>query len=217
MGSVARRVMLSLMTVGAVASLVVSTSFALFKGEAAAQDATFAAGTVDLAAPSSTAISVGPLAPGDAGTAGTYRIQYTGNLSAWVGLDVGLVSTAARAGAPGSGTGTQALVNDGPNSLQLTIRDSASAAYTLGTIACVPGTSGASPTKTSCRSSAPDQVVGGQPVGSGWSDTFTVTYSFPLGAGNDYQGSTASLTLTAHAVQAANNPGTPGASAPTSW
>jgi hypothetical protein len=35
--------------------------------------------------------------------------------------------------------------------------------------------------------------------------TFTVSWSMPTVAGNSYEGATASLTLTAHAVQSANN------------
>lgn len=42
-------------------------------------------------------------------------------------------------------------------------------------------------------------------VTQGWTDTFTVTGTLPLAAGNIYQGGTATVTLQAQAVQASNN------------
>jgi hypothetical protein len=47
------------------------------------------------------------------------------------------------------------------------------------------------------------------PYGSwypGLSDTFTLTWSLPIAAGNEYQGSSATIVLNGEAVQASNNP-----------
>lgn len=61
-----------------------------------------------------------------------------------------------------------------------------------------------------------DQVVGKAPVADKWTDTFDVSYSMPLDAGNTYQGETGTVMLTAHAVQSANNTNGAG-TGPTSW
>lgn len=61
-----------------------------------------------------------------------------------------------------------------------------------------------------------DQVVGNAPVADNWTDTFDVSYSMPLAADNTYQGATGTVTLTAHAVQSANNTNNSN-TGPTSW
>lgn len=61
-----------------------------------------------------------------------------------------------------------------------------------------------------------NQVVGSTAVATGAVKTFTVGYSMPLAAGNEYQGDSASLTMSVKAVQARNNTNT-GGTGPISW
>ncbi len=111
--------------VGAIASLAMGASFALFSSTAPTQSQTFAAGTVYFGSGSggvsNLTIETGGLAPGDIycgnggpsndsaglgcpspswftppyGSGGFYQINYAGSLNAFVGLDVTITSTAA--------------------------------------------------------------------------------------------------------------------------
>ena len=59
---------------------------------------------------------------------------------------------------------------------------------------------------TGCMNTNSCVTVGGDgSVSRGWTDTFTVTGTLPLSAGNKYQGSTATISLVANAQQASNN------------
>lgn len=64
------------------------------------------------------------------------------------------------------------------------------------------------------------EEVGGKYVLGEYSDggtaTVTVNYSFPLAAGNEYQGASGSIDLTFHAVQARNNTNAAG-TGPNAW
>ena len=56
-----------------------------------------------------------------------------------------------------------------------------------------------------CATTNSCTTVGGNgSVKQGWTDTFTITGTLPLSAGNKYQGSMAKVTLVANAVQASN-------------
>ena len=59
---------------------------------------------------------------------------------------------------------------------------------------------------TGCTKTNACVTVGGDgSVSRGWTDTFTVTGTLPLSAGNRYQGATAKISLVANAQQASNN------------
>jgi hypothetical protein len=48
----------------------------------------------------------------------------------------------------------------------------------------------------SCSSKDDDQMIPGTTATSSWSDTFTISWSLLLAAGNPYQGSSATVTVT---------------------
>lgn len=138
------------------------------------------------------------------GTACTYTIAYSGSLPAWVGLDVATTSDAGT-------NGGKALL-DGSSGLTVSIKDSQPTpnTFSIGTPTCTssPGT------EETCVSSDLNQLVraGGTDasadgsVRSGWKDTFTVSYGLTGTALGRYQGSRVTIGLSAHAVQADNNP-----------
>jgi hypothetical protein len=151
-----------------------------------------------------------PLTPGTSMTACSFQVTYGGSISAYVGLDVLIETT------KGSGVGAHTLY-DGSNSTGLTfsIIDNGGKSFTVPTSA------------TTCPAGAPagsicyelDDELAAWYGGSTPSLTFTntspavtwtITPNFPKTAGNAYQGATASLVLTALAVQAPANalPGT---------
>lgn len=174
-----------------------------------------------------------PMEPGDTGTC-TYSLSYTGSLNAWVELGVSATSTSLAAYTPtGSVTqiGGEALLNDGhdANGMAVTItsagKDGATggafsqSGITYGSLTCTnTGTEGANGSAETCNTATPNETLltdgatttttNSAPANS-WSmnttDTITLTGSLPLTAGNGYQGSSATLTLTARAVQASNN------------
>ena len=104
--------------VGAVASLAMGASFALFSSNVTGAANTFSAGTVTLAANSdaSTTCNVGPMSPGDSSTGYPLGIgnntdptcvaavNYTGNLGAYIGVGFTITST---------GPNGSALINTG--------------------------------------------------------------------------------------------------------
>ena len=205
-----RRVALVASALGAVALLVAATSFALFSGRANAQNNTFSAGTVTLSQTAGTACTVTALAPGDTDTC-TYTVTYGGSLAAVVLLDVTATSSAGAPGTEALLDGTQGInpcntVTEDTYDcgLQVSIQDSQASpnTYSLGTVTCTGNAPNASP----CNSSDLNQGVAYAPGGGDFSTTFTTTAYLPLGAENEYQGGSATITLTAHAVQAAHNP-----------
>lgn len=204
-----------------------SGTSALFDSSAPSQTATFAAGTVTLTSPSTQTCTIKNLAPGTEGASSQaelpgsgnqttasqlspldcqYQVSYSGSLRAWILLDVSVTSSAANPTGGTSTTGTEALYDGTSSGLQLGVlggpTSSPTDTFSVGTATCKAGTSS---TPQSCTSSAADQLVGQGPVSNGWTGTFNLDSYFPTWADNIYQGGTATVTLTAHAVQYANN------------
>jgi hypothetical protein len=158
--------------------------------------------------------SYGSLLPGDLTGAGScaLSVSYTGTLTAFLSLTIGVQAK------PGRGT---APLYDGTNASGLTL--SVTDGHNSFTVPTGPGSTGGScPSGFTCWTAANDLAAwyggngapsvtftGGTPV------TFTVTPSFPRTVGNAYQGGTATVTLTAQAVQAPGNPLPPGCSTAT--
>ncbi len=140
------------------------------------------------------------LQPGDSGTC-TNTVTWSGASSYSGPVDVALdVSTQAHSsGSPlRPGVGTEALLDGTPTGLQVTVTDSTGSTYGIGTVSCYasapPSASAAPPHAAYCQSSDQNQKVAtSQPTG--YSDTFTVHWSLPLAAGNQYQGGGATVTL----------------------
>jgi hypothetical protein len=154
-------------------------------------------------------------------TACSFQVTYGGSISAYVGLDVLIVTKA------GSGGTT---LYDGTNSTGLTFKitddDTApappggnsyglpltvNAGQKLTTTQCIgtgPGDLG-EPTGSVCYQALDELAAHGADVTTFMNTnevTWTVTPSFPKTVGSTYEGATASLTLTALAVQAPANP-----------
>jgi hypothetical protein len=111
------------------------------------------------------------------------------------------------------GTGGAALYSGNTAGLTLSISDG----HSTFTVPAGPGSTGGScPAAFTCWTAANDLAAwysNGTPnltFADGDFVTFTVTPSFPKTAGNGYQGGTATVTLTAQAVQAPGNPLPPG-------
>lgn len=172
---------------------------ALFSATMSNSADSFTAGTVTVGnGPTSTTCSVTELAPGDSSTGYgsgsvdkvrcTYNVKYTGSLPAYLGVDVNLVN------------GATALYTGTANGLQMAIA--------ADSVPVVTGTS------FKDQSGASTPVVAGTivnnillsttPVNTGKTVTFTVDYLLPLAAPNALQSGSASVQLTFHAVQSAN-------------
>lgn len=143
------------------------------------------------------------LLPGDLAGSATcaLSVTYTGTLTAFMSLTV---QVQAKAG-PGGAT----LYNGNTSGLTLSISDG----HSSFTVPTGPGTTGGScPAGLTCWTTANDLAAwygSATPhliFSAGNSVTFTVTPSFPKAAGNGYQGGTATLALTAQAVQAPGDP-----------
>lgn len=200
MSALTRRIALTLATTGLLGALVAGTSYAFFSSTATSQDNTFTAGTMSLTDSADTC-TIGPMQPGDSHSC-TYQVTYNsndGNLNAWIGLDVATTGTAGPVvtpnGSQSSYGGTPLWSANDANGLQLSVTDSYNNTFHLN---------------------ATDQVVGSSAVAPGWTDTFTVTGSLPDSAGNGYEGGSATVSLTAHAVQSQDNTNNAG-TGPTSW
>lgn len=107
-----KRLYLGLLAVAAIAVLTTVATLALFSASATTETATYTTGTVTLGTPSTRLTTVSGLAPGDSGSS-TYTIQYTGSLSAWLGLDTSLSGTLTTCDGGGRLT---VSISDGTNS-----------------------------------------------------------------------------------------------------
>ncbi|MFZ5827750.1 MAG: TasA family protein [Bacillota bacterium] len=171
-----KRLVLSLVSVAAIAGLIAGGTFALFTAQTANVDNTFTAGTVTLdAAPVYTAIDIVNLAPGDADPAfGTYTVTYTGSLAAFIGVDLALTG------------GTPNLVTCGVDDFAVTV--------TGGSIA---------QTLNETTPSATGLLYG--VLNQNGVATMNVAYAFDLDAPNACQTASATLSIGVYAVQQANN------------
>jgi predicted ribosomally synthesized peptide with SipW-like signal peptide len=168
--------------VGAVAALVAGFTFGLFSATESSGANTFTAGTV----------SVGTGSP--ASVTCTYNVKYTGSANAWLAVDVAVSN------------GSTALYDGTANGLQLYLKDGAPTTYLNGTSYTQQGGgSAALPVGTTSN-----LLVSTTAATTGTAVNFSLDYLLPSSAGNSYQGGSATVTLTFHAVQSGNNalPGT---------
>jgi hypothetical protein len=144
----------------------------------------------------SATLASAPLVPGAAGSCPfTFRETTTQaqNQPFTVTLDVDSTS-ASGGGASGNGTATEALLDGRTTGLQVTVSDSAGNTYGIGTPSCT----GTYPEATSCSSTDDGRAIPGATGVSTWSDTFTISWSLPLAAGNPYEGGSATVSVTAY-------------------
>jgi hypothetical protein len=219
----------SLTTIISVVVLATGATFGLFSATSPSQSGTFTAGTVTLDQTKTITCTVGTLSPGD-GSFGSYNTEsganaqcslpftYTGNVPAYLAVDVTAAGTAGSPVASYGGAAPSAapgLFDGSSNGLQLSVKSTGTAANTFisgtqftngsGSAANVTGTCAGNGTETGCSASGTvnDLLIGKfSPTNAG---TITVDYGLPTAANNAYEGASTTITLTVHAVQANNN------------
>ncbi len=169
-----KRLVLSLLAVATITLLVSGASLALFTANTPNDNNVFASGTVSLDDDALIPVPVNPMAPGDSGS-GTYKVTYTGNLDAWMGLSTTLAGDLTTC--------------DGVNRLVVKVKDAHDNSYTLNTTDQVIMDAAHNPT----------------PVTMGTEATFTVEWELDIDTTNACQGKTATLGMQVKAVQSRNN------------
>jgi hypothetical protein len=227
-GSTKKRLFLvggAVTTVGAAAALVAGATFGFFSSAGTASGSnTFTAGKVLVGLdPSGTqvACAISPMSPGDdqtkSGVSCEYDVKYTGNVNAYMAMDLAITGAAGASIAvpytqTTAPTAKLGLYDGTANGLQLSITDGAATPVTYfsgtqyrdqatGALTTLPLTSGSA--------SIADLLVNATPITAASAATHvTVHYSLPIGADNSYNLATSTIVLTIHAVQADNNPAT---------
>lgn len=194
-------------TLGAVGTLVGGFSFGLFSSTGTSGANVFTAGTVTVGpgSPTSVTCTIPAMVPGDssagapigskADTTCTYNVKYTGSASAWLGVDVN-VTNGSTALYDGSATGLQLYLKAGSTSYVTSTAPTAGTTYTAqgGTATTLPA------------GTTSNLLVSTSPATANTAVSFTLDYALPIATGNSYQGGSATVTLTFHAVQSADNP-----------
>ncbi|MBU6316401.1 MAG: M73 family metallopeptidase [Acidobacteria bacterium] len=195
-----------LAAVAAVGTLTVGGAWALFSASETSANNSFVAGTVTVGdtGTASTTCDVTGMMPGDSSAgfgslnealdACAYRVKYTGSASAFLAVDIAVVApSAALPSSPAlytaSATGLQVKVSDGTST------------FMNGTTFRV--LSGAN-TTVSAGTPVTNLLVATTPAATGDEFTFDIRYALPTLAPNSLQGGSATVTLTFHAVQSAN-------------
>lgn len=163
----------------------------------------FAAGTVSVGAgtPSSVTCAVSKMMPGDSsvgfgsGSAAlakcSYKVKYTGTSGAWLGVDVAVNGGSTNL-FTGAATGLQFKVSVNGGGLMVN-------GTTYKTIA------GADTTIQS-GTTVQNLLINTTQAATDSEYSIDIEYALPLAAPNALQGATASMALTFHATQSANNP-----------
>jgi len=194
-------------TIGAVAALVGGVSFGLFSGTQSSSTQSFTAGTVTVGAgtPTSVTCTITNMVPGDssagapigskADTTCTYNVKYTGSANAWLAVDV-TVGNGSPALYDGTATGLQLYLKAGSTTYVTSTAPTAGTTYLNQS-----GTATSLPTGTTA-----DLLINTTAATTNTAVSFTLDYALPIASGNTYQGGSATVTLTFHAVQSGSNP-----------
>lgn len=194
-------------SIGAIAATASGVTFGLYSGSAASGGNTFTSGTVSVGTgtPTSVTCTITNMVPGDssagapigskADAACTYNVKYTGSASAWLAVDVA-VSNGSTSLYDGTATGLQLDLNDATGTSYLT--STAPAAGT--TFKTAAGTATGLP-----AGSTADLLVSTTAAATNSAVSFSLDYALPIASGNIYQGGSATVTLTFHAVLAGTN------------
>lgn len=177
-------------------------SVALFSDTKTSSTNSFDAGTVSVGlGTTSTTCAVELLMPDDSsagfGTGSqskstcTYAVKYTGTVDAWLAADV-LVET----GTPSLYTGTS-------NGLQYKVKVAGGPTLVNGTTFT---SEAGSSMQVDAGSSVSNILLSAEPAVEGDELEFNIDYLLPRLAPNDLQGGSATITITFHAVQSANQP-----------
>jgi len=205
----------ALASVAAGATFVAGVTLGLFSSAGSASGGnSFTAGVVRFGSPVSTTCAINPMAPGDASTgwspAGslatcTYQVTYSGNVRAFLGLDLTITGGAGSPVAPYVGTTPSAATGlfDGTASgLQVLVTDTSATTFLNNTT--YQNQAGSS-VALSSTSSVTGLLVSRTAFTNGGTDTVTVNYKLPTSASNAYNSASSTIVLLVHAVQADNN------------
>ena len=204
----------SLATVGMAATLVAGATLGLFSATSPSQSDQFTAGTVSLTQPADVACTIVNVVPGDTSGSNhqcTFSVTYNGTASAYLGLDLSVngVAAATVPAAYGSANAlTPSALYDGTsNGIGLAVSDGTTSfmsgqTVNGATLANAGTVNSLLIGKVTGSTGDTTQTVNGS--GSSVTKTFTVDYTMPAGSSNAYQGSSATITLRVHAVQAAH-------------
>ncbi len=194
------------MTLGLVGTSRASTGNSITGNGITGNSITGGAVTVGAGAPASVTCTIANLVPGDSSAGApigskadascTYNVEYTGSASAWLAVDVA-VANGSTALYDGTATGLQLYLNDATSTSYL-----ASAAPADGTTYKTAAGAAASLPATGIQ----DLLVTTTAATTGTSASFTLDYALPIASGNIYQGGSARVTLTFHAVMSGDNP-----------
>ncbi|MEA2902423.1 MAG: hypothetical protein QOH36_2310 [Actinomycetota bacterium] len=214
-GRRAARVAALLTSLGAAASFVYGATLGIFGSAGTASgNNTFTGGIVSFGSPAITTCTIIPMAPGDAstgwspaGTAATctYQVTYSGNVNAFLGLDLAITSVAGSPVAPyGGATPSSAagLFDGTANGLQVLVTDTAATTFLNNT---TYKNQAGSAVALSATSSVTGLLISPTPMTNGGTDTVTVNYKLPTSASNAYNLASSTIVLQIHAVQADNN------------
>lgn len=194
-------------SIGAIAALASGTTFGLYSATETGSGNSFTSGTVTVGTgtPTSVTCTITNMVPGDssagaaigskADTTCTYNVKYTGSASAWLAVDVA-VSNSSPALYDGTATGLQLYLKDASSTYLTSTAPTAGTTYktAAGTATALPA------------AGITDLLVSTTAAATNTAASFSLDYALPIASGNTYQGGSATVTLTFHAVQSGNNP-----------
>ncbi len=187
-------------------SLAIGGAWALFSATESSSANSFVAGTVTVGAggTASTTCNVTGMMPGDSSAgfgslneqlaACAYRVKYTGSASAYLAVDITI--TAPSAALPS----TASLYDSSATGLQVHVAE--------GVVNFMNGTTykpfGGTDTPLTAGTPVTNLLVSTTPAVTNDEFTFDIRYALPTLAPNALQGGSATVMLTFHAVQSAN-------------
>jgi hypothetical protein len=173
----------------------------LFGAASPSQTDTYQSGTVTMnSTGTSGTCTAAALVPNGSATTCTLQVSYSGNLPGWMGLDIFIATS--------PGGGGENLYNPGAsdNPPVFRVSDANAVTYTLPSTALSSCPSGPYITFAKCYQTTSPLLVTTAPFTSSSAPaTFTISVTVPTNNGTNYQGATAAVVITAHAVQASNN------------
>jgi len=158
------------------------------------------------------------LAPGDTGSCSETVSDTSDSTSTPVNVSLVINTTSTSGGGTaGSGAGTEAVLDGLASGLQVSVKDTTTGhTFSLGTISCYTDSSESAaasyPDATYCASSSKSQTVASDVDNASFGDSFVISWSFPLAAGNLYQGGGAIVQIASSYTGSTSGSGTLGAS-----
>lgn len=206
-------------SIGAAAALIAGATLGFFSSAGIGSgNNVFTAGTVIVGLdPAGTQVNctIGPMSPGDTqaktgNVACKYIVKYTGNVNAFLALDLAITGASGSAieiphTAVTAPTASQSLYDGTATGLQLNVSDGTTT-YLSGVQYNNQAGTATTLTPSSGTASIANLLVNTAVVTSATAaKTFTVNYTLPTTAGNAYNLATSTVVLRIHAVQADNN------------